>query len=286
MRHRSRFLKEKTPMSKTFLWMTDIHLNFLKENAVVNWAQFAHRQAKNANCEGVIISGDISEGNQIQSHLKILATQIGLPLYYVHGNHDYWHTSRENLFKDAKLLEDGNPQIKWLGASDVIPVTEKTALVGHDGWYDAMAGDWTTSSTWMRDWDKCHDFIPLRPNKGPAIGLGRLFAADAIAFVSNQIDKALLGEFETIMIVTHFPPFAAAARHNGMPNDPDAAPYYCCVSMGEMLKDKALANPTKKFVVLSGHTHDAYRHDEMDNLTVYVGGAEYGQPSFQTINIG
>lgn len=273
-------------MSKKFFWMSDIHLNFLRNAQIIDWARWMGTVAKNVGCQGIIISGDISEGPDTCQHLRLLSQNIKLPIWFVAGNHDVWRIDRttiQNAFKELRATE---PNIMWLGGdAEIVKLSEQTALIGTDGWYDCQAGDWKNSDLWMRDWDFCHDFLPLNNYIAPIIGLCKQFAAKEIAYMSDQINKALLTGAKNIIVVTHIPPFETASRHRGKPGDPAALPYYCAPSMGEMLLSKANKNPDRNFVVYCGHTHDKFELDVSPNLKVCVCAAEYGCPDFCVIDV-
>ncbi len=69
-----------------FAWLTDIHLNFLYEDK-----RKQYYEKIMLNCDAIVISGDIAEAKSITSILKEMAHHIKKPIYYVLGNHDFYH---------------------------------------------------------------------------------------------------------------------------------------------------------------------------------------------------
>ena len=54
-----------------------------------------------------------------------------------------------------------------------------------------------------------------------------------------------------------------------------------CVTAGEVLLEFAERHPQKRMTVLCGHTHSSGAVQMRDNLEVFTGDAEYGQPKVQ-----
>lgn len=271
-------------MSHRFLWLTDIHLNFLTREHVVEWAKYCGKQAANEGCEGVIITGDISEAPILEDHLKIVHENIRLPIHYVMGNHDYWGTDSASLHQLARKMRQENEQISWLGEAGVVRVSDKTAIVGHDGWYDAGYGDWTRSNIYMNDWVRVHDFIPVANHRSGIVALARKFAGEAAAYVYDRIGDAIAAGHTNIVVATHFPPFEEGVRHQGA-HDPSSTPWYASKAMGNVIRMQAEANPGVQFLVMSGHTHATYAFDPLPNVKFFVQGSEYGQPGFKIIQV-
>jgi predicted MPP superfamily phosphohydrolase len=74
---------------KRLAWLTDIHLNFVSPGDVVVLVQQVHE-----NCpEAVIVGGDIGEADSFGGFLRRLVELLELPIYFVLGNHDYYHGS-------------------------------------------------------------------------------------------------------------------------------------------------------------------------------------------------
>jgi hypothetical protein len=69
-------------------WATDIHLNFLDAAARRGFLESLGKQAG-----AVAISGDIGESPDIEGHLLEMEEVLQRPIYFVLGNHDFYHGS-------------------------------------------------------------------------------------------------------------------------------------------------------------------------------------------------
>src|SRR5262245_40164061 len=121
------------------LWLTDPHLNFLPDV----WASKALGQylCRERSFDAVVLSGDIAEADSLRELLSAFAQGVApRPVYFVLGNHDYYRGSfasvRRSLRGDLR-----EPNLIWLDEAEVALLDEETALVGHQGWFDARLGD-------------------------------------------------------------------------------------------------------------------------------------------------
>jgi len=140
------------------LWITDPHLNFVHEEAIKSFC----RKIKEKEPNAVVITGDIAEAPSIVSYLGFMDLNLEnkCPIFFVLGNHDYYHGTiegvrevMERLFtydEASKMILE--PRLGWLSSSGVVPLTEKTALIGHDGWYDGQYADWYKSKVYLNDY--------------------------------------------------------------------------------------------------------------------------------------
>ena len=90
---------------------------------------------------------------------KGFAEGLVKPVYFVLGNHDYYGGSIEGTRTVARGLS-GN--LRWLHSAGIVQLNRETALVGHEGWYDAQYGDPMGSRVWMSDFDLIEDLRGLR----------------------------------------------------------------------------------------------------------------------------
>ena len=276
---------------KKFVWCTDIHLDFVDNPESPGWIEknFAQPIA-DQQPDGVFITGDISLASDIVRHLKILHGVIKRPIYYVCGNHDFYDGSIRGVREQLSQLARENDAIKYMSASPFISLTKSTALVGHDGWYDAYHGDFSRSNVVMSDWFKIHDFVNAgvlttgmygpRPNFSVAAGLARSIASEAAEHVLDNASKAAKSH-GTVIILTHVPPFPEAHTHDGKGASMSALPWYTSRLMGNCLQQVAQENPGTRFEVFCGHTHGSCDVQISHNLFCHVGGAEYGSPRWQ-----
>lgn len=274
---------------KQILWGTDLHYNFLEDDEIASFhtSQRQHLAASSELADGteietpfIVLSGDISEGHTLIDHLKTLRKQMDIPIYFVCGNHDYWGTSFALLRPQLIALTEES-DIKWLGAVEYAKLTSRHALVGHDGWYDAVLGDWKSSRFMMNDWRRIAEFA--WSSGGTLVSKFRELALESARHVTKGAQKAIEDGFKHIIITTHIPPFEETAIYRGRPSEPDALPWYTSGIMGDHIMQLAFENPDVEFTVLCGHTHEAITRNIWKNLIVHVGGAEYSHPRFREV---
>src|ERR1051325_7265267 len=74
---------------KRALWLTDIHLNFLTDDQVDEFLSAVNEE----RADVVLIGGDIAESHDVARYLEWIDHSIEAPVYFVLGNHDYYHGS-------------------------------------------------------------------------------------------------------------------------------------------------------------------------------------------------
>lgn len=258
-----------------YAWLTDLHLDCVSDEEVV---QFVEKQ-RSLSLQGVFITGDISVGNQLIKHLALLERGFGCPIYFVLGNHDFYGVAIEDQRKAMKELCNMSSYLKYMNDTPYVSLTPTTALVGHDGWYDARNGTPLTGKVILNDWYKIREFWPHTgmPN---VISRSQQLAHEATTSVMNSI-KAAVRYATNIIILTHVPPFTDVAVYRGKPTEPDFLPWYTSKFMGDMLLDAAKAFPDKRFTVLCGHTHGGAAKQIAPNMIARCGEVTYGKPAVQ-----
>lgn len=272
-------------MSK-YAWCTDIHLDHIDSDAQL--VAFAQSLVK-TEPTGILITGDISNAHRLVYHLSVIERVAQRPTFFILGNHDYYGGDIETIRKSMKELSNMSQFLKYLPLSPYVTLSQNTALVGHDGWYDAMNGDGERSRFMMNDWVMIKDFVPfsgggqymhmmhdLKDRPG-LIAHSRHLAREGVTHVMKGI-KAAARHHKNILVLTHYPPFAESHVYNGNIGDAEAQPWFTSKMMGDMLLDAAKSYPGVNFTVLAGHTHGKYDGKPMPNLQVHVGGAAYGRP--------
>jgi predicted phosphohydrolase len=279
---------------KQILWGTDLHYNFLKHGKIRDFHGLVNEQIKESHANAllngedlttlaVVISGDISEAPALKGHLEMIRGGLGLPVYFVCGNHDYWHKSFAET--RAMLTEMTNETAtKWLGAVSFIPLTDTTAIVGHDGWYDAVHGDWENSRFMMNDWFYTEEF------KGKTVKQVVDYCRSDLAtpgadHVKKGMRDAIEKGFKNLLVVTHVPPFKDCSMYNGRPGEETSVCWYTSAIMGDALYEVASENPDIEITVLCGHTHNGIVRQILPNMTVYVGQAAYSHPRYEFVGI-
>ena len=161
---------------RRFAWCTDIHLNFAKPNAL---SEFLHR-LRAAEPDLVLLGGDIAEATDVVHYLELLDRQLERPVYFVLGNHDFYFGSIRGVRDDVRALCARRSHLVYLTDAGVIELTERAALVGHDGWADARIGNYERSMIMMNDYKLIQELAgvnkeqrwPLAPSPGRRSGRG------------------------------------------------------------------------------------------------------------------
>src|SRR5438552_2568346 len=113
-------------------WITDVHLNFLGPSGA---GAFLGALADTPS-DAVLLSGDIGEAPDVAEHLAALDSAVRRPVYFVLGNHDFYRGSIAGVRSAVEALCAARPNLHWLPRAGVVPLTDETCLVGHDGWGD------------------------------------------------------------------------------------------------------------------------------------------------------
>ncbi|MDC0723503.1 metallophosphoesterase family protein [Nannocystis bainbridge] len=273
-------------------WATDIHLDFLDDEQVRRFA--AELAAPRA--DALVLSGDLSHAETLEHHLRLLAQGVPGPIYFVLGNHDYYGSSVAAVRTAVLDLGARRPRLSWLPAAGVVRLTDRTGLIGCDGWADARIGNPATTPVVLNDFfhiEELADTLDPAARADPrqffrGSDRGRLHAelrarGDAEAATLRPLLRDALHEFEAVVVVTHVPPFAEACWHDGRHSDGDWQPYFTCAAVGDVLRDAAAAWPGRQITVLCGHTHGAGEARILANLSVLTGAAEYRRPALQRV---
>lgn len=276
---------------KQIIWGTDLHYNFPKR-AYLDALHESVRVQMSEKIEGtdelkdetvaILISGDTSEAHLLESHLKLIRSELGLPIFFVCGNHDYWKkkmaTTRSLI---TQMTEESD--IKWLGAVSYEKLTDTHAVVGHDGWYDAFIGDWQNSQIFMNDWYHTPDFHGK--SRDEIVEFCRVLAKFSADHVAAGFRKAVEDGFKNIIVVTHVPPYKETSVYKNKPGENTAICWYTSQTMGDQLYELASENPDVDVTVLCGHTHNGVSVNILPNMIVHVGHAEYYEPRFRFVGL-
>jgi predicted phosphohydrolase len=269
-------LKENSQL----LWATDLHLNFLKQiksynkQSVVEFAKYISIEHPNANAW--ILTGDISDGLNIIDQLNYLSIGFQKPIYFVLGNHDFFHSSFNKINNEIRQLCKSNSNLINLN-NKIIDYNKDIVIIGTDGWYDARIGN-TNSRVDLNDFYIIEELFPGKNYRDLLISIIRNKCDDYNNQLKLTLAKAYNTNKSTIIIATHVAPYVESAIYNGQPSDREWAPWFVNVNLGLFLEDEADNHPNINFVVLCGHSHSAMIYNHRNNLTVYTGPAKYGYP--------
>ena len=258
------------------LWLTDIHLNFLKPVQLDKFYQLV----KAAEPDCLLISGDIGEAPRLQWYMQQLENRLPYPIYFVLGNHDYYGAS----FADVRTLTTGivgrSRRLRWMTNSGVVELAPEVGLIGHEGWADGRAGDYFNSKVLLNDYLAIRDFVGLDEMRRYKL-LNQL-GDEAARYIGEWLPTAL-EKYPQVVLLTHVPPFTEACWHEGGISDQDWLPHFVCQAAGEAIVNVMADYPDRQVTVLCGHSHGQGSIQVRDNLRVLTGGAEYGKPQVQQV---
>lgn len=274
---------------KIAAWATDIHLDCVDD--AKRHIESLARAAADADC--LFLSGDISIAPMLPLHLQMLDRCLSKPIYFVLGNHDFYFSDIETVRKKVVDTTRTSSFLCYLPSVPFVRLEPGVALIGHDGWYDAGNGNIEQSKFIMNDWIRIRDYAEaLRPmgegvqiQKHVVAAIARRICQESVRHVANGIKIAVRENNNTIIVMTHVPPFAESCLPSKAKpfRVEDALPWYTSKSMGDTLLAAARAFPDRKFIVISGHVHSQFKQNILSNLEVRVGKSEYGSPQLAGI---
>ena len=265
------------PRSK-YLWISDTHLNNLFPWQRYKFmAKFRHEEPK-----GILHTGDISNGLMLIHDLKMLA-KLGVPLYFVLGNHELFWSSRAKMHQKIRDFCAEYPYMVWLEEEEEpVQLDEEICLIGTGGWFDGAQGDlkWLNwkSDLWL--------IKELRQQKSleAKVELSRQWAQESAAKIERRLLRALELGYKTIYLLTHFPPFIEATRDQGTVMEQFWLPYNTNIRLGETVERVMEGHKKRRCVILSGHTHSPIYCRLSRNVECQVGAGKYmGVPNSQKI---
>jgi len=270
-------------------WITDIHLDM-----VGNLSSRLHSLAAEIiNCDALLITGDISISSTLIQHLSMIEMIIAKPVYFVLGNHDYYGSTFGGVRRNVVDFCNSSSYLRYMNSVSYIKLGERKYLIGHDGWYDAQNGNPYGQSVLMNDWIQITNFnSALRASRGNSvidkniiIELSRMMAQESANNIAKKI-KLIIKDSDHIVVMTHVPPFKESFNTSDKYREISSLeimPWYTSKIMGDTLMSAAKTYPHVKFTVLSGHLHSHYDQDLLNNLTVKVGKAKYGNPQLASL---
>lgn len=257
-------------------WLTDIHLNFVQGPDCV---EFLNNVAA-SGCDAVVISGDIGESDTLASYLGMIVQHIACPVYFVLGNHDFYLGSFLETHQTVRDACREHPNLHWLSDGLLVPLTDETALVGHDGWADGRNGDYVNSDVLLNDFFLIKELRGR--NKSELYEILTLLGDDAANYFAEIVPRAL-ATHDHLLLVTHVPPFREASMYEGHVADDNYLPHFSNRVIGETLTAIMQEHPDKRLTILCGHTHHPAQIQVAPNIVVRAGAAEYGHPRIQDI---
>jgi predicted MPP superfamily phosphohydrolase len=257
-------------------WATDLHFEFATVDAVV---QFCERMIALAP-DGLLLTGDLAQAPSLERYLRALDRALPMPIYFVLGNHDFYHGSISEVRGHVEALVAQSTHLVWMSRADVVSIAAGTALIGHDGWADARCGDYAASRVLVKDYRLIRELTGLTADTRRAV-LGAL-GDEAAAHFARVLPEAL-SRHRRVIALTHVPPFPESSWYRGRIAAPEWLPHFCARVVGDVLVEIMNAHPEHELLVLCGHTHTGGAVQVTPNLRVVVGSAEYGRPELQEV---
>lgn len=272
-------------------WLTDIHLDFITSTTDIaisnsNLDVFSS-MIMEEQPDACVITGDISRAPLLNEHLISLETRLNIPIYFVLGNHDFWGANIDDVRRNIVRLTQSSRNIRYLSLMNYVMLNDQTALIGHDGWYDALYGEPQHSNFVMNDWLLIGDFaragaiVNRNINLSTIVRIARTQASIATQHIMSCINNVLVSRNpKKIIIATHVPPFIEPLQ-NSKGAITDMLPWYASKILGNMLLSIAKINQNTQFEVICGHCHTGYEQQITKNIRIYSGHAQYSHPLVQ-----
>lgn len=245
----------------TIAWITDLHLEGGSDlDRIVD-------ALRNQPLELILSSGDLCDGELFVDYIRELRERLGVPIYFVLGNHECYGGSIERGREAARTLgeEEG---MTYLTEVDGVLLADDLLLIGHDGWVDGREGDYLNSPVQSGDVAEISDFASLRPMER-LLRLQEL-ADRAIIEIEERLETAF-ERCDRVVLLTHIPPCKEAAQYQGRIADSIWGPHFVCRALGDRLRKEMHRRPDQRLLVLCGHAHYVSEVDLLPNLHVSTG---------------
>ncbi|MDP7035557.1 MAG: metallophosphoesterase [Planctomycetota bacterium] len=255
-------------------WVTDIHLDQASSRSKERWMT----SLRQSGIDQLLLTGDISNSKDLLPRLGDLHSRLAIPIRFVLGNHDYYGSSIEEVRSATNHFCEKREGLSYLGSCSPIPLTDRTVLIGCDGWADARFGTYAKTTV------RLNDFLQIENLRGldhKSLGLRLQELGDKEADSLQKHLQAVLPRFRHLIILTHVPPFEEACWYQGKAGHPDWSPFFSCWATGNLLRKTFMKYPRHHATVLCGHTHYAGVARILPNLIVRTGRAIYRQPEIQ-----
>ena len=276
-----------------FCWGTDVHLDHATTKQNVDF----YREIGLRNSDGLFLTGDIAEAPTVIDYIERMSAAIGsiratdqheggftrIPIFFVLGNHDFYHGSFENVRQRVSERLGPKHNAHYLHQRHTMRLNDRWAIAGVDGNADARHGLFNGRRTSERVW--LNDFNYIAEYRGLSRDSVRKMMEE-LGDVAAKRGKKLIEEawhqgYANLVFLTHVPPFRDAATYNGKPSDENYTPFFTCKAMGDMMIETMAGYPDRKLLVLCGHSHGKSTIQPAPNIEVRTGGAMYGKPELQ-----
>jgi Icc-related predicted phosphoesterase len=258
------------------VWVTDLHLDAAKPD----FYQALFKNIETLNPDLILVGGDTANGLKAFQYLLLMQELLQKEIYFVLGNHEFYHHSIFHTRSIATQTAAYNENLHYLTNENLVHLSDSTVLIGHDGWCDARAGNFLTSTVSLHDYHLIKDLKDLSKHK-LQMKLHQL-GTEAAESLEKKLDEAFK-KYSYIVLLTHTPPFQAACIYDKHISDDNWAPHFVCKAMGDMLIKKMNQHPEKYLIALCGHAHHLADISILPNLRVIVGESVLGSPKVQAL---
>lgn len=252
------------------LWLTDLHVDRL--------SKVQHQELINkisaAGAEQIWLTGDIGDPPFNWQFLETLLKRLDVPIYFVLGNHDYYHQSIADMRTQAWQLTCEFEHAYYLTMTHPI-VRGDMMLTGVDAW--ANTNDIPLKA---RTWDA--EAI----DNWAALSLSELQQAMNVQAQEDakhlrlQCEQGITKRTKNVYLLTHIPPLHAVQSDKAKPLQNDRSVFYSC-ALADVLTDLQKDYPTIAFHIYSGHVHKTFQYQISENMYGHVMDAyhpEQNQP--------
>lgn len=274
MGHEIDFRNEDGGPIKRLIWSTDLHFDAADRSQYHLFFELVKAHEPDL----ILIGGDISNGVSSLSHLLNLSKLIEKQFYFVLGNHDFYYGSIPEIRNEAKKLMNEISQLHYLTDNGIVALSEQTALIGHDGWSDAYAGDFLNSDVMLNDYFLIEELKRL--NHEERFQKLHELGEEAALYLKNKLVEALKS-YNRVVLLTHVPPFEECCLYEGLPAEGNWTPHFVGKATGDAIETVMKENPNKQLLVLCGHSHWGQDIQILPNLRVVTGHSELGIPNVQ-----
>ena len=106
------------------IWITDPHLNFVDSAKLDDFCY----KITSLNPNVVFLGGDIADSASLVDKILTLEKKIQCPIYFVLGNHDYYHSSISSVREQVQKISNSSSYLQYLTDTDIVKLTSNTCL--------------------------------------------------------------------------------------------------------------------------------------------------------------
>lgn len=254
-------------------WLTDPHF----DKCDIDYFYQISKKFKAENLDGLIITGDISEGGTTMLYLSFLEKLISKPIWFVLGNHDWYNVSRDVGFELIKKYSNHN--LIFLDDIPFIKLNKTTCLIGGENWWDAFfkqSFGLLDGMYMSEDYEKISFISPEKHESNPFSKIKLLAAIKSDVLIEKLINAFKI--FDTVYLAVHVPPFKEGCLFSAIEMPENWLNHFCDHELGIKLKLLMKSYPEKELKILSGHTHSKSTKKIKQNIKQYVGASTLKKP--------